>query len=282
MAKTVWIDYTFGSNNHGMIEQTPMLKKILILTTTFSLLLFSICSDAEHVSNKDPFSGFNRAMYTFNDGLDHLILKPLSEFYLDVTPKPIANGVNNFYNNLDNIPTVVNDLLQTNFYQAAGDTWRLLINTTVGVFGFIDVASYMGLPANSEDMGLTFAQWGWKKSTYLVLPFFGPSTVRDAVGKPINYYFTIYPYIQNIRLRNVLYGLGVVNTRAQLLQLQGVIQQAALDQYVFERNAYLQRRAYLIKRNTELGDPYLEETTKDTHTNLKHRAPPPPAKTANY
>ena len=160
----------------------------------------------------------------------------------------------NIYNNLSTLPTIGNDILQTNFHQAVMDTSRFLINSTLGIFGLFDIATMVGIPNNAEDMGLTFARWGWGSSTFVVLPFFGPSTIRDALGRPIDYYMTVYPYMNNVRYRNSLYAMGVVNTRANLLELQGVISQAALDPYVFERNAYLQRRNYLIQRNADLDE----------------------------
>ena len=226
-----------------------------------SLLLISCSSEtAEQKQNRDPFEPYNRAAFHFNDAFDHLILKPVAQGYLDVAPKPVTRGVSNFYSNLNMVPTVGNDVLQGNFYQATSDFWRFFINTTAGLLGTFDVASKMGLNPNSEDLGLTFARWGWTKSNYFIIPAMGPSTVRDAIGLYGNYYMTVYPYINNIPLRNTLFGIGIINERANLLELQGVINQAALDPYVFRRNAYFQRRAYLIKRNTELRDPYLEQS----------------------
>jgi phospholipid-binding lipoprotein MlaA len=217
-------------------------------------------------TKKDPYEPFNRVMYNFNDFLDNAVLKPVATFYNLVMPKPLNKGIKNFYNNIDTIPTVINDALQGNAYQTASDAWRLAINSTVGIVGFFDVATDMGLDPNKEDFGLTLARWGYTDSNYLVLPFFGPSTPRDAIGLPVDYYaFSIYPYIQPPIRRYELYGLGVVARRADLLSYQNVMEQAAIDKYAFLRDAYMQRRAYLIQRNKELGDPYLEKekTTED-------------------
>ncbi len=211
-------------------------------------------------SQRDPYQPFNRVMYNFNDFLDHAILKPVATFYNTVLPKPVVKGITNFFANIDTIPTVANDVLQLNIYQTANDAWRLLINSTVGILGFFDVASDIGLDPNKEDFGLTLARWGYKNSDYLVLPFFGPSTPRDAIGLPVDYYvFSIYPHIYPVADRYALYGLGVVSRRADLLSFENVMQQAAIDKYVFVRDAYMQRRAYLIQRNRELADPYIEK-----------------------
>ena len=212
---------------------------------------------------KDPYEPFNRVMYHFNDFLDKAALKPVATLYLKVVPKPLVKGISNVFSNIDTIPTVANDVLQANFYQATSDFWRLAINSTVGILGFFDVAADIGLEPNKEDFGLTLARWGYTNSNYLVLPFFGPSTLRDGLGIPVDYYgFSIYPDIHPVLQRYELYGLGIVSRRADLLRFQNVFDQASLDRYVFIRDAYTQRRKYLIQRNKELGDPYLEKNEK--------------------
>lgn len=220
--------------------------------------------------NPDPYEKFNRAMFTFNDMLDKAALKPVATLYNKIIPKPIVKGVSNIFSNIDTIPTVFNDALQGNIYQTTSDAWRLTINSTIGLLGFFDPATSMGLEPNKEDFGLTLAQWGYKNSNYLVLPFFGPSTTRDGIGLPVDYYaFSIYPRITPTIRRYELYGVGVVSKRADLLHFENVMEEASLDRYVFLRDAYLQRRKYLIQRNKELGDPYLEKNNKnDTGTSL--------------
>lgn len=241
------------------------LKKHWLLTVT--ILLFSIFTTTSvlaadqpvrKVNPVDPYEPFNRVMFRFNDAFDTVILRPAATLYIKIVPRPLAKGISNFFSNIDTIPTVLNDVLQINIYQATSDAWRLLLNSTIGILGFFDVATPMGLERNSEDLGLTFAQWGWKQSNYLVIPFLGPSTVRDTVAWPINYqYMTIYPYINPVRDRYAFYSVNVVSKRADYLRFQNVMEQAALDKYVFLRDAYMQRRAYQIKRNKELDDPYL-------------------------
>jgi phospholipid-binding lipoprotein MlaA len=218
----------------------------------FTLFFFSCTAAGQTLiaHSQDPYESFNRAMYHFNDQLDQFILKPVATIYNKMTPKPLNKGIANFFNNLDTLPTIANDLLQAKFHQAANDLWRLAINSTIGIIGFFDIATTMKLKRHQEDFGLTLARWGYKQSRYLVLPFFGPSTIRDGIGIPVDYFvFSIYPYIQPDTTRYGLYALGVVSRRAQLLQYQPVFDEAALDRYVFMRDAYLQRRAHQMEQN---------------------------------
>jgi phospholipid-binding lipoprotein MlaA len=242
------------------------MKKINALKMiSFVFILFHSCNVfAEDVtpptSNIDPYETFNRPMFVFNDWLDRWILKPIAVVYSKVTPKPLSKGLSNAYNNIDTLPTLLNDILQGNFYQAINDSWRLGINTTIGIGGLFDVATAMGLEANNkQDFGLTLARWGWVNSNYLVLPILGPGTVRDQLSVYPNYYLTIYPYIEPDSLMYGVYAGSVIVKRAEILRYQNVFEQAALDKYTFVRDAYLQRRAYLIERNKQLSNPYLEK-----------------------
>ncbi len=220
-----------------------------------------------NVTNNDPYEHFNRAMFQFNEVVDKLVMRPVATLYIKIVPKPLSKGLSNFYNNIDTIPTVANDLLQANFYQGTSDAWRLAINSSIGVLGFFDFASDMGLEPNKEDFGLTLAQWGYRDSHYLVLPFLGPGTTRDQIGWPINYLFlTIYPYIYPVAERNQLYLGSLVVKRAELLRYQSVLAQASLDDYTFIRDAYMQHRAYQLERNAELNDPYLESNKTEKNS----------------
>jgi phospholipid-binding lipoprotein MlaA len=240
----------------------------------FALLLLSLMANAATASTsepparaynpQDPYEKFNRVMFRFNDLIDKIIFKPVAKLYNKIVPTPIVKGISHMFSNIDTIPTIANDILQFNLYQATSDTWRLALNSTVGIGGFFDIATGMGLESNYEDLGLTFARWGWKNSNYLVVPFLGPSTVRDGIAWPIDYQlFTIYPYIRDVRDRYILYGFSLVSKRAELLRFQSVMEQAAIDRYAFLRDAYTQRRAYLIDRNERLGDPYIEKNNSE-------------------
>ncbi len=239
------------------------INKLRVIACIFTLFFIRnvVADEALPFSaNKDPYETFNRPMFVFNDWLDRLILKPIAVVYIKITPKPLAKGISNAYNNIDTVPTILNDLLQANFYQAINDSWRLGINTTIGLGGLFDVASGIGLePNNKQDFGLTLAQWGWVNSNYLVLPILGPGTVRDQLSVYPNYYLTIYPYIESDTVEYGLFAGSLMVRRAEILRYQNVFEQAALDKYTFVRDAYLQRRAYLIERNKQLGNPYLEK-----------------------
>lgn len=229
-------------------------------------------------SDNDPFEKINRVIFRFNDFLDTVIMKPIATLYVKIMPKPLNKGIHNIYNNINNIPTIANDILQMNFYQATNDSWRLVVNSTIGVGGLFDFAAVIHLPAYTNDFGLTLARLGYAQSHYLVLPFFGPSTIRDTMGIPVDYYaFSIYPYIHSTSLQYGIWGLGLVDKRVQLLQYQAVMDEAALDKYVFIRNAYLQRRAYQIK---DLGHRRYSDVVMNCETALETPAPPLATKTS--
>ena len=221
-------------------------------------IIISPLSYAENYSpeNKvnDPLIGFNRKMLDFNENIDIAILKPIATIYNKIIPKPLNQGINNFFNNIHNFPNIANDLLQLHFAQAANDSWRLLINSTIGIGGLFDVAERIKLPLYTNDFGLTLARWGYTNSTYIVWPFWGPSTIRDGIGGNVDYFvFSVYPRIHPARARYGLYALGVVDRRAQLLLLQPMLDEAILDKYSFMRHVYLQGRASQIENNMRLG-----------------------------
>jgi phospholipid-binding lipoprotein MlaA len=236
------------------------LPQFLVRMSSLLALIFSthcLAADTRTVNPVDPYEPFNRVMFNFNDFLDRAIIKPAAIAYNKILPKPLVKGINNMFSNIDIIPTVINDVLQINLYQAVSDSWRFAVNSTVGIAGFFDPAQHIGLEPNAEDLGLTLASWGWKNSNYLVLPFLGPSTVRDGLAWPVNYqYMTIWPWLYPVHTRYTVYAVSLVSKRAELLRFGDVMDQAAVDRYVFMRDAYLQSRAYRIERNEQLGDPY--------------------------
>ena len=216
---------------------------------------------------QDPYETYNRHAYQLNKTLDDIAFKPVASAYNTVMPWPAKLGISHFFSNLNMVPTVANDILQGNVHFIFSDSWRFIINSTIGLLGLVDVASAMGLPPHSEDLGLTLAKWGYQQSHYLILPILGPSTVRDAITFPIDYQaFSVYPYIEPLSLRYSLVSLNFVSKRAQLLDFDNVLQQIAFDPYVFQRNAYLQRRNYLIQQNEDSGasDDYIAGGSTDT------------------
>ena len=195
---------------------------------------------------RDPLEPLNRGIYSFNEHIDGLILKPAAEAYRLLLPAFARTGVSNFFSNLNDVLVALNNLLQGKVNHAASDASRVVVNSTIGVLGFIDVASKIGLEKHDEDFGQTLGYWGVGDGPYLVLPFFGPSNFRDAIGRIPDYYADPVTYVDPVSDRNTLWGLRVVNRRAELLGASRVLEAAALDPYEFVRDAYLQRRRNLI------------------------------------
>jgi phospholipid-binding lipoprotein MlaA len=193
----------------------------------------------------DPFEGFNRAMFGFNESVDRAVLQPVAQGYKAVVPEPARDCVGNVFSNINDIFVGFNSLLQGKVGDAVSDVCRVVVNTTVGLLGCFDVASKIGLEKHDRDFGQTFGKWGFGSGPYLVLPFLGPSTVREGIGTLI--YTNLDPvWADHVRTRNVLYSLRAVNRRAELLTVSDLVGEAALDKYSFVRDAYLQRRQGMI------------------------------------
>ncbi|MCH4812072.1 MlaA family lipoprotein [Vreelandella neptunia] len=225
-----------------------------------ALLVISGCASTQTADNAnpdDPWEGFNRKVFTFNDVLDRYALKPVARGYRTITPDPVETGVGNFFSNLGEIRTALNSLLQGKPANAGLATSRFLINSTVGVGGLLDYATLMEITADKEDFGQTLAVWGWEDSRYLVLPFLGPSTLRDTTGLPAD--IASYPvtYVEDDTVRISLTALNLIDTRAGLLDQEELIRG---DRYRFIRDAYLQSRQFEVS-DGELGDdPFASDT----------------------
>lgn len=219
-------------------------KTIKVVGLLLSLIMLSACQKPQ---SHDQLECLNRGIYGFNKAADRVVLKPVARVYEAVFPDPIRQMVGNFFQNLHEIPTVANDLLQGEFAYARADTARFLLNTTWGMGGLFDVAHTKGgLKPRRQDFGLTLAKWGYKDSQYVVLPLLGPSTVRDGVGRVGTYYLSAQAYMHSVKLRNALLTAQFVDTRAGLLKMEPAIEEA-VDEYVFVRNAYLQHRQRQIE-----------------------------------
>ena len=207
------------------------------------VLLAGMLGGCATQGNKDPLESMNRGIYKFNDTVDKAAIKPVAGAYKAVVPSPLRTGVNNFFTNLGTVVTLVNDLLQFKLDKAMTDAGRLAINSTFGIGGLIDVASMDNIEKNNEDFGQTLAYWGWKDSTYLVLPFLGPSTLRDTGGLVVDSAFIdpIY-YVEDVPARNSAIALKFIDRRSQYLPASNLLDEAALDPYAFMRDAYMQRR----------------------------------------
>ncbi|MEP7206089.1 MAG: VacJ family lipoprotein [Casimicrobiaceae bacterium] len=197
-------------------------------------------------SRVDPWEPMNRGLYRVHDVIDKIVLKPAVTVYTAVVPSVARTGVSNFFNNIEDAFSAVNDVLQAKPQKAGDDLGRVVTNTFFGLGGLIDVASSAGIERGNEDFGQTLAVWGVGPGPYLFIPLLGPSTVRDASGTAVRMYLGPLGEINDVPVRNSLYGLGAIDARYQAGDALSVLETAALDRYTFIRNAFFQRRRYLI------------------------------------
>ena len=221
--------------------------RVRAVAAALAFAIVSGCATTSGGDPRDPFEGFNRAMYSFNDGVDTILVKPVSNVYKTITPDPVRTWIRNFFANIEDIFIGVNNMLQGKFVDGWTDWVRFAFNTTLGVAGINDVASEMGLEKHNEDFGQTFGRWGMGSGPYLVLPLFGPSSARDFGGLWIDWTVDpLWQYTRPIALRNSLVFVRGVSRRTDLLDASRILEEAALDKYVFQRDAYLQRRRALV------------------------------------
>jgi len=213
------------------------------LAAALAVALLAGCAAAP--SREDPFEPMNRAMFEVHEVVDKAVMKPLIDAYIEVVPKLVRTGVSNFFNNIDDLFSGVNALLQGKMDKAGNDFGRVMLNTFV-MGGIFDVASDMGIERGGEDFGQTFGVWGFPQGPYLFVPVFGPTTFRDGAGVIVRIAVGPVGYIPDVAARNILYGVGAVDIRAQAVDAIGMADTASLDKYRFIRNAYLQRRQYLV------------------------------------
>lgn len=220
----------------------PLRRGFLTLATCASLL--GGC--ATTANPNDPLEGFNRTMFSFNEQVDRYALKPAAEAYSAVVPSPVRTGVRNAFSNLGDPWSGINNLLQGKVAEALSDMMRFLVNSTFGIFGILDIASEMGFAKHDEDLGQTLGKWGVGEGAYVVLPFFGSRTLRDAAVLPADLMGEYPLQISHVRTRNALIALGVVNYRATLLGAERTLEEATLDKYAYVRDFYLQQRRYKV------------------------------------
>jgi phospholipid-binding lipoprotein MlaA len=219
--------------------------KVFLLA--LSMLFLSACATTGSLDERDPWEGFNRGVFSFNETIDDFIFEPVGKVYDFITPDIIDNGVSNFFNNLGQLPVIANDILQFKFDQAANDTVRFFLNSTIGLLGFFDVAGEGNLHSSKEDFGQTLAHWGMGSGPYLVVPFFGPATVRDAAGFAVDRgVFSPIAYVDDDMARAGLLTLEYVDFKSDILSATDIIGDAALDEYDFIKNAYFEKRASQI------------------------------------
>lgn len=217
------------------------------------------CASGPNANPKDPLEPMNRSISRFNDSLDENVLKPVATSYQDVTPDLVQKGVRNVFNNLSDIWSTVNNGLQLKGRDTAESLMRSVVNTVFGIYGIFDVATPIGLERHSEDFGQTLGVWGVPNGPYVVLPLFGPSTLRDTAGMPVDTSADFVRNLDHIPTRNSAMTLRIVDKRANLLGTSNLLSEAAIDKYSFTRDAYLQYR-----RNQVFdGNPPDEEDLPD-------------------
>jgi phospholipid-binding lipoprotein MlaA len=228
-----------------VITSRNLARKITVMAAAFSMVgMLGGCATSGN--SKDPIEGFNRAMFSLNEGLDMVVIKPVAQGYDTTLPQPLRNGVTTFFGNIADVFIAVNNLLQGKVPEAFSDAGRFAVNSTLGILGVMDVATDMGLEKHEEDFGQTFGRWGVGNGPYVVVPFFGPRTARDTVGLVLDVNADPVANLGSVPTRNTLLTLRVVSDRASLLPADKVIEEAALDKYSYMRDAYLQRRRSLI------------------------------------
>lgn len=244
-----------------MSMQIPTINSHLLLSSLVILTALGGCATTttpkkvsqEEINKNDPWEGWNRGAYAFNDTIDKAILKPLAKGYDWITPEPVDQGVTNFFSNMNDIGVTINDFLQFKLAQGGMDASRFLINTTVGVVGIFDVAKMIDLPKHNEDFGQTLGYWGVPSGNYLVLPFFGSSSPRETAGlvgdalfNPLTYTFVASGAAAVSAATTGAKAVDVTDTRSDLMTTEKIVDEASVDRYSFIKNAYQQRRKHLV------------------------------------
>lgn len=223
------------------MNYTNTLSQVRLCAAAAAVLVLTGCASTA-TNPQDPLEGYNRAVYSFNDAVDRTVLKPTATVYKNVVPGFAKTGVSNFFGNLSDAWSSVNNLLQGKGEAGATDFGRVALNSTFGIFGLLDIASEAGMPKHNEDFGQTLGKWGVPSGPYLMLPLLGPSTVRDTAALPADNAGNIWGYKTPVNWRNVGTGVNLIDKRASLLDASGLMEDAALDRYEFLRDGYLQRR----------------------------------------
>lgn len=258
---------------------TKALSRIATIAAAGALM--AGCAAPQHPDPRDPWEGFNRGVYKFNDTVDRAVFKPVAQAYTYVTPEPVRSCVHNIFSNVGDLWSGTNSFLQGRGHDFVNTLGRFLFNTTMGVGGCFDVASANGARKIPNDFGTTLGVWGFSQGPYLVLPFFGSASVRDGVGLVGDWQGRMHGYmgvsaIDNVPLRNSLWGLEVVDTRASLLNATDTIDRVALDPYSFVRDAYLQRRAAMVNGQRVDDESSLPNYEDDEDDAAKAKGAPAP------
>jgi len=254
------------------------IRKLCLLVSVAALS--SACTTMRAPSEADPLEGLNRSVDGFNQVVDRAVVKPLAQGYDKVTAPEVKLVIGNFFSNLDDVSVAFNNLLQGKPKAAGSDITRFALNTTIGIVGLADVATELGFQKHDEDFGQTLGVWGVGSGPYLVLPLLGPSTLRDAPARFVDAPLDPLYHYDDVRVRNSLLVVNVVNTRARLLPATDLVERIALDQYAFVRDAYLQRRASLIRDGAPDPDEQIYEDYEEDKPRSEAPQDFPPFKAA--
>lgn len=267
-------------NLNSPLATNKTLRCVLGTSVLIVSSLLSGCATGPNANPRDPLEPFNRGVYQLNDAVDRAVLKPVATAYQDVVPSLVRRGVNNFFANLQDAWSFVNNALQLKGVAAADSAVRFGVNTFIGLGGVFDVATEMNIEKHTKDFGHTLGYWGVAPGPYLVLPLLGSSTLRDTVALPVDFQGDIVGYVEHVPTRNTLIAVRLVDDRANLLKASAMLDEVALDKYTFVRDAYLQRRRSAIYDGNPPGDdtgeifpaqpdltPSQEELLSETPTN---------------
>ncbi|WP_250474476.1 MlaA family lipoprotein [Caballeronia sp. GAFFF1] len=240
-----------------MAPAAPAAAALRKLATSFAVagaLLMAGCATGPDRNPHDPLEPMNRTIFKFNDTVDNYVARPVAQFYVNWTPSPFRTAVSNFFSNLGDFSNFANNLLQLKITDATQDLMRIAMNSVFGIGGLIDIASPAGLPKHHQDFGLTLGHYGVPSGPYVVLPLLGPSSVRDSTTWLVDWRVNPVSYADS-EIRWPLYGVNFVSARADLLGATDLLSQAALDKYAFVRDAYTQRRQYLLTGGSSASLP---------------------------
>lgn len=231
-----------SNSNRLRATRLPDLSARRLLAAAVAAACLGGCATGPQANPVDPLEPFNRGVSRFNDVVDDAVMRPVAVAYEKVVPQLMRTGVSNFFNNLVDVWSFANSVMQLRAEQSAQTFMRVNVNTFFGLGGLLDVASEAGLERHREDFGQTLGRYGVGPGPYLVLPILGPSTVRDTAALPVDYYGGLISNVNDIPVRNTLYAMRLVDARAQLLPVDRLLRDAALDRYTLTRDVFLQRR----------------------------------------
>lgn len=222
--------------------------KPLLIASIIAVLSGCAASGGIYDDPRDPYEGFNRSVYSFNEFMDKIFFDPIIDLYKAITPGFVDDAISNFFSNINELVVIINDFLQLKFEQMFSDIARLLVNSTLGLAGLFDVSTDMGLEKHREDFGQTLGTWGFESGPYIIFPLLGPTTVRDAIGTGVGSFAPTSPftYIDNKLHRSGIMAINYVDYRADLLGATDLISEAALDEYEFIKSAFLEQRHILV------------------------------------